>query len=106
LEKSTVIDIENSPLPLVETDKDFGILGYSNAVLHFFEISKNQTISHLTDLLGDISELILPKDKKQRIFSETIPVISRKGESRWIRTTFYPIGEKFGNYQIYFDDVT
>ncbi len=98
--------IKGSPLPIAIVDAKFDIMECSGALLPFFELSGKDEINSLFDLLGDVREALGNKLKKGTRVTETLPIISRKGKLRWIRTNVHSGQGQNQQFQVYFDDVT
>ena len=98
--------IKDSPLPLVVLNAKFGVLECSEALLPFFELSGKDQINNLFDLLGDVREVLGKKLKNSTKLVETLPIISRNGKLRWIRTSICSTQGRTQRFHVYFDDVT
>ncbi|MEO0571175.1 MAG: PAS domain-containing protein [Bacteroidota bacterium] len=97
---------KSSPLPIAVLDEKFSILECSGALLPFFELSKRDKINTLFDLLGDTCEAFGKNLKMGERITATLPIISRKGKLRWIRTSIFSTQANDRQFQVYFDDVT
>ncbi len=92
------------PLALIKADGQ--VVDASKALFFFFECAKDEQIDNIALVVGALSSNFKKNLKKQKQFTETIEVVSRKGNLRWIRAMIYPYSKKEGLFQVSFDDVT
>ena len=98
--------LRNSPLPLIVLNENLHVLDYSNAVFGFFERPEHQKLGTFNEIFGETPESLISAAKKSGNYVETLPIISKKGRMRWIRTSMYPVKGKEKTFQMFFDDVT
>jgi len=103
---SALHSIKHSLIPSVIVDKDIQIVEWSETLLHFFKLEKDLVLKELSELLADIADASKNQIALSENFTETIPVINRNGQERWIKVNAYPFCDKGEFFQISFDDVT
>ena len=86
--------------------RHFKILEASQAVNHFFERPKQHQYKKLVEVIGQVPSDFVRAVKESQKHTETLPIVSKNGRLRWVRTSIYPTGGDSGAFQIYFDDVT
>lgn len=57
-------------------------------------------------MLGDFPNAFREYAQKRLQYTETVPLISKDGKRRWIKTTLFPVHGDGRLAQLYFDDVT
>lgn len=93
-------------MPLVVVDDDFRILESSKAVAPFFEHEDDYQFNTLFDILGEVPEGFSKSSQRATDHIETIPIVSKIGRLRWIRTSMHAVRDEFKTFHIHFDDVT
>ncbi|MDT0606337.1 PAS domain-containing sensor histidine kinase [Croceitalea rosinachiae] len=103
---SSKYSLKQSAIPTLVVDKDIQIWECSDALSHFFEQPTEFTFNDLCDIFGEVSIEFKHKLGKKKYFTETVQLISKTGQERWIKVNAYPIFDKEGFFQLSFDDVT
>jgi len=98
-------DLSTSPIPLAITGEDFQILEYTRALAPFFEKGEDERFDTLIEILGEVPDSFIRAYEENKNCVETLPIISKSGRLRWVRTSLYTTNLK-NNFQVVFDDVT
>ena len=104
--KPTHFALLDSPLPIVVLDKDLQLLSASKVAAPFFEQPKDFQYAHLNEIFGKACKGFAVAAKQSSSHIETLPIISKNGKQRWIRTSMLPTTGEAETFHVYFDDVT
>jgi len=99
----TLVD---SPIPIVVLGKDLEVLNSSLTVASFFEQPKGYHFKTLHEIFGRSFKGFAKAAKQASSHVETLPIISKQGKLRWIKTSMLPMVCEGDSFHVYFDDIT
>jgi PAS domain S-box-containing protein len=104
--KSRFFLIKESPLPLIVVNSALQVLQASRGVALFFEQPISHEFKNLNEIFGGLPLSFSKSINNNSSHVEMVPIISKTGKLRWIRTSMFPTAEESKEFHIYFDDVT
>jgi len=98
--------LKDSPLPLALADENLHILNCSKGIATFFEQAKHYRFNTFYEIFGETPHNFVEAARQNTSCVETLPIVSKKGKLRWVKTSMYPVSGTPRTFHLHFDDVT